>query len=214
MKRNKDIDLQNYLIKYVSKPLVGIEKIVNPRNPFMKDPQFDYDLDSEDEWQELNFDDLENDELRLEDEDEEEDNSELGSKPDNQIQRLYDRSNFCMKTKFREDDDEELKEEGFIVADDNVGDDSDNSDSIIDPNDRKERKKLIERNLIHNHQAKIGGPIYIYQSKQMISKFKAVSFTGQSGFISSKSQGIFPIQLVSKKSSLKSKCAGIVDKIE
>jgi hypothetical protein len=35
---------------------------INPRNPFVKDEQtVNYDMDSEDEWNEMHYDDIEND---------------------------------------------------------------------------------------------------------------------------------------------------------
>jgi hypothetical protein len=38
--------------------------LITGRNPYLKDTStVDYDLESEDEWNELNYDDLENDEL-------------------------------------------------------------------------------------------------------------------------------------------------------
>ena len=75
----------------------------------------DYDLDSNDEWNEINAENLEDDQLLMED-----DNSDLNG------------------------DDPELKREGFIVADDYLSDSSQSYDDDVSKIKNK-RKELWRR---------------------------------------------------------------------
>ena len=95
--------------------------VLKCRQPFTKDPStIDYELDSEDEWHEMNCDNLEDDQLLLED-----DNTDQNQ------------------------DDPDLKREGFIVPDDYCSQDS----SIYEDEEVNhkgldiQRKDLLKRQL-------------------------------------------------------------------
>ncbi len=63
-------------MKYVFIEYTKRSTLVNPRNPFIQDRfVIDYDMDSDEEWQELNGEDIENDDLFLEDDYDSESNS-------------------------------------------------------------------------------------------------------------------------------------------
>ncbi len=100
---------------------------VSCRNPFFRDMScIDYDQNSEDEWHELNCDNLENDELLLEEDD----------------------SNLNM-------DDPELKQEGFIVPDDYQSQNSFTSiepDDFEDDRMAQSRRDLLKQSLLRHEQ--------------------------------------------------------------
>ncbi len=77
-------------MKYLGIQFFKKSSEISCRNPFKKDQScIDYDQNSEDEWHEMNCDNLEDDDLLAEEED-----------------------------SYLNQDDLELKNEGFIVADD------------------------------------------------------------------------------------------------
>jgi phenylalanine-4-hydroxylase len=100
-------------------------RIINCRTPFEKDPTvIDYEQDSDEEWEELYGENLEDDEM-LEEENMEvfEDEAEKLNMPNAGIssdmkQKLAFRSQYCYQSLQFKEDDPELKKEGFIVADD------------------------------------------------------------------------------------------------
>ena len=108
----------------------------------------DYNLDSDDEWNELHCDNLEDDELLLEDGDQ----SLNGDDPD-------------------------LRNEGFIVADDYVSDNSIEADDADDNTNAKEmlRKTMEKQNrkLMENVQLI---PYIHTRENANISEFKCIAF--------------------------------------
>lgn len=151
----------------------------------------DYDLDSEEEWLELNCDDLDNEQLML-DED-------------------YDNG-----------DAEELKAEGFIVADDEI--EGGSQCSIEDDDQTNSRKDLIRKamersNLQARHELK---PYIHYYTNYDISEFKAVAFKRNSNLINVSvitGRG-FPISVIKcskkeeeKRMTIKDNLEGIVQLI-
>lgn len=91
-------------MKYEGDRFSKRSQVINCRNPFIMDRScLDYDQTSEDEWQELHCEDLENEDLLAEEE-----NSEMNN------------------------DDPDLRREGFIVPDDYYSGSSQNS---IEPDD-------------------------------------------------------------------------------
>lgn len=97
--------------------------IVTCRNPLKEDPSnIDYELDSDEEWQELNCDNLEDENLL------EEDNSD-----ENQ-------------------DDPDLRKEGFIVADDYYSQSSSIYEDECDKREEMARKDLLRKQLERHEQ--------------------------------------------------------------
>ncbi len=124
-------------------------RILNCRQPFEKDPTIiDYEQDSDEEWEELNGDNLEDDDL-LDEENMEvvEDEADLVSLPSagvsHQIkQRLAFRSQYCQRTNQFMNDAEELIQEGFVVPDDYVSEDSSEEMEQSKNKDRNTRQLL------------------------------------------------------------------------
>ena len=79
-----------------------------------------YDMDSDDEWNELYADDLGNDQLLLEDDSDADDNSSCCSikGKGSMVNRIGQRAQLKQRELKHTEDAEELRENGFIVDDD------------------------------------------------------------------------------------------------
>lgn len=73
VKRRKNIILHDSWMSYNGVFFNRSSRVINPRNPLQKvEPEVNYDLESEDEWNEQNYDDLEDEKLMLEEDDDSE----------------------------------------------------------------------------------------------------------------------------------------------
>ncbi len=136
-------------------PGVHIDKssrILNCKLPFKQDPSIiDYTQDSDEEWEELHGENLEDDDAVEEEMQEvEKDEEEILNLPNvgvsNDVkQRMAFRSQYNFQTLQYKEDDPELKEEGFIVADDYFSQESDfvDGDGENDEVVFKSRKDLL-----------------------------------------------------------------------
>lgn len=146
-------------MKYLGVKYFKKSSEVSCRNPFKQDNScIDYDQNSEDEWAEMNCDNLEDDELLAEEED-----SQLNQ------------------------DDYELKNEGFIVADDYF---SQNSYESLEADDQEEtkcaysRRQLLKAAMLRHEQRLrsniISRPFVNTIENVDLSDYKAVAFIKKS----------------------------------
>eukprot|EP00347_Sterkiella_histriomuscorum_P010123 403377516 len=153
--RLKHIELFNSAMCYNGDVFFKKSSVINCRNPFEQDAGcIDYDQGSDEEWQEIHCDNLEDDNLLAEEE-----NSEMMQ------------------------DDPELRQEGFIVADDYY---SQRSDSSIQPDDYEDtgfvqrRRDLLKISLErqeHRMRSNIIQKPYIYTMENHdINDYKAFAF--------------------------------------
>ncbi|TNV87320.1 hypothetical protein FGO68_gene14514 [Halteria grandinella] len=187
-RRPKHIYIHDSGMQYQGSKFDKSSRIINCRRPFQMDPTIiNYDQDSDEEWEDLYGDNLEDDELLLEEDMEvEEDEMDKLNMPNagvsNSIkQKLAFRTQYCFATKQYKEDDPDLKKEGFIVDDTYFSQDSD----IIEGEEEEKsydaaRKDLLikqmERNEQRLRQGQTQKPYVLLSTRVDLGDYKAVSF--------------------------------------
>lgn len=172
---------------YQGIPFDKKSRIISCKHPFQKDPtQVNYELDSQEEWEDMIGDNLEDDDMLLDEENMEVFEDEAAEKLNmpsagvsNSIkQTMAFRSHYCMSTLQYKGDDPDLRKEGFIVADDYCSQAS--SEMEFEDDDREmevSRKELLRRQL-ERERVRLVGDLkpYILLSQQVdLGDYKAIS---------------------------------------